>query len=82
VHQAITILQGLDPQGYPTVDGINPFETVLREFGNPPRNELHIRGGGIIINWFLGVEGFHCDVLERMKTKGLGGHSFVRHIEP
>jgi hypothetical protein len=42
MHQAITILQGLDPPGYPAIDGVNPLETILGKFGDPPCEELDI----------------------------------------
>jgi hypothetical protein len=29
MHQAIAVLKRLDPPGYPTVDGINSFETIF-----------------------------------------------------
>ena len=30
VHQAIAVLERLNPPGYPAVDGINPFQAIHR----------------------------------------------------
>jgi hypothetical protein len=68
VHQAITILQGLDPPRYPIVDGVNSPKTILGKLGNPPCEELDIGGGGIIIDWFPGIMRLRCYVLEGTKA--------------
>jgi hypothetical protein len=82
MHQAIMILQGLDPPGYPAIDGVNPLETILGKFGNPPCEELDIGGGGIVVDWFLGVAGLCRYVHEGVRAKCLIRGSFIRHVEP
>jgi hypothetical protein len=65
----------MDPSGYPTVDGINSLETILGKLGNPLCEELDIGGGGIVIDWFPGIERLRRYVLEGTKTKGMFGSS-------
>jgi hypothetical protein len=76
------ILQGLDPPGYPIVDGVNPLETILGKFGNPPCDKLDIGGGRIIIDWFPGIVGLCRYVLEGVKAKCLIRGCFICHVEP
>jgi hypothetical protein len=57
MHEAITILQRLDPPRYPTIDGINTFEAILGKLSNSPCKDLDIGGGRVIIDSLLGIEG-------------------------
>jgi hypothetical protein len=82
VHQAIKILQGLDPPGYPAVDGVKFLETILGKFGDPPCEELDIGAGGIVVDWFPRIVGLCCYVLEGTKAKHLLRGSFILHVEP
>jgi hypothetical protein len=82
VHQAITILQWLDLPRYPTIDFINAFKAVLGKLSDPPCKELDIRGGRVIIDWLLGIEGLRRCVLERMKTESSRRGCLIRHVKP
>jgi hypothetical protein len=82
VHQAITILQRLDPPRYPTINGINTFKAILGNLGNPPCKELDVGGGGVVIDWLPGIERLCRYVLKGRKTKGLGRGSFIHHVKP